>query len=54
MMRWEGYVACKEIEQGARSFGRKVETEGSLERTGYGWDQDIKTQVNKQYGRARI
>lgn len=53
-MRWEGYVACKEIEQCARSFGRKVETEGPLGRTGCGWDQDIKTQVNKQHGRARI
>jgi len=53
-MRWEGYVACKEIEQCARSFGRKVETEGPLGRNGCGWDQDIKTRVNKQYGRARI
>jgi len=53
-MRWEGYVAFKKTEQCTRSFGSKVETEGPLGRTGCGWDQDIKTQVSKQYGRARI
>jgi hypothetical protein len=47
MMRLEGYVACKETEQCARSFGRKDEMEGPLGRTGRGWDQDIKTKVNK-------
>lgn len=53
-MRWDGYVAFKKSEQCARSFGRKVETVGHLGRNGCGWDQDIKTQVNKQHGRARI
>jgi hypothetical protein len=53
-MRWEGYVACMETEQYARSFGRKVETKGPLGITGCGWNQDTKTNVNKQIGRTRI